>query len=87
VLIKVITAEHKNVLAVPRDSIHFEGSQPHVFRIVNNTLVQTPVKIAGGIVNYNWAEIASGLKAGDVVARNALNNSELKNGLKVKTAK
>ena len=87
VLIKVITAEHKNVLAVPRDSIHFEGSQPHVFRIVDNTLVQTPVKIAGGIVNYNWAEIASGLKAGDVVARNALNSSELKSGLKVKTAK
>jgi hypothetical protein len=38
-------------------------------------------------VNYNWAEITSGLKEGDVVARNATNNSELKDGLKVKTAK
>jgi HlyD family secretion protein len=87
VLITVTTAEHKNVLAVPRDSLHFEGSQPYVFRIVDNRLVQTPVKIAGGIVNYNWAEITSGLNEGDVVARNATNNSELKNGLKVKTAK
>jgi HlyD family secretion protein len=87
VLIKVTTAEHKNVLAVPRDSLHFEGQQPYVFRIVNNALVQTPVKIAGGIVNYNWAEITSGLSQGDVVARNALNNAELKSGLKVKTTK
>ena len=87
VLITVTTAEHKNVLAVPRDSLHFEGSQPYVFRIVDNKLVQTPVKIAGGIVNYNWAEITSGLTEGDVVARNATNNSELKNGLQVKTAK
>ena len=87
VLIRVITAEHKHVLAVPRDSLHFEGAQPYVFRIVDNKLVQTPVKIAGGIVNYNWAEITSGLNEGDVVARNAMNSSELKNGLKVKTAK
>ncbi|HKO17884.1 MAG TPA: efflux RND transporter periplasmic adaptor subunit [Acidobacteriaceae bacterium] len=87
VLITVTTAEHKNVLAVPRDSLHFEGSQPYVFRVVDNKLVQTPVKIAGGIVNYNWAEITSGLSEGDVVARNATNNSELKDGLKVKTAK
>jgi HlyD family secretion protein len=87
VLIKVMTAEHKHVLAVPRDSLHFEGSQAYVFRIVDNKLVQTPVKIAGGIVNYNSAEITNGLNEGDVVARNAINNSELKNGLKVKTAK
>ena len=82
VLIKVTTAEHKHVLAVPRDSLHVEGSQPYVFRVVNDTLVQTPVK-AGGIVNYNWAEISSGLSEGDVVARNATNNRELRNGLKV----
>jgi HlyD family secretion protein len=87
VLISVTTAEHKHVLAVPRDSLHFEGSQPYVFRIVDSKLVQTPVKIAGGIVNYNWAEITSGLDEGDIVARNATNNSELKNGLKIKTAK
>ena len=87
VLIKVITAEHKHVLAVPRDSLHFEGSQPYVFRVIDKALVQTPVKIAGGIVNYNWAEISSGLNEGDVVARNAINNTELRNGLKVKAAK
>jgi HlyD family secretion protein len=87
VLINVTTARHTHVLAVPRDSLHFEGSQPFVLRVVNNTLVQTPVQIAGGIVNYNWAEITSGLKEGDIVARNATNNHELKDGLKVQTAK
>ena len=47
----------------------------------------TPVKVAGGIVNYNWAEITSGLAEGNVVARNAANNRELRNGLKVKATK
>lgn len=87
VTITVTTAEHKNVLAVPRDSLHFEGSQPYVFRVVGGKLVQTPVKITGGILNYNWAEITSGLNEGDVIARNAIDNHELKDGLKVKTAK
>lgn len=87
VLIKVTTAQHKHVLAVPRDTLHIEGSQPYVFRIVNDVLVQTPVQISGGIVNYNWAEITSGLSEGDVVARNASNNRELRNGLKVKPTK
>jgi HlyD family secretion protein len=87
VLITVTTAEHKHVLAVPRDSLHFEGSNAYVFRIVNNTLVQTPVKTAGGIINYNWAEITSGVQQGDEIARNAINNRELKDGLKVKIAK
>lgn len=87
VLIKVTTAQHKHVLAVPRDTLHVEGSQPYVFRIVNDVLVQTPVQISGGIVNYNWAEITSGVSEGDVVARNASNNRELRNGLKVKPTK
>jgi len=87
VLIKVTTAEHRHVLAVPRDSLHFEGQQVYVFRLVDKTLVQTPVKVAGGIVNYNWAEITSGLAEGNVVARNAANNRELRNGLKVKATK
>jgi len=87
VLIKVIAAEHKHVLAVPRDSLHFEGSQPYVFRIIHDMLVQTPVKVAGGILNYNWAEITGGLSEGDVVARNATNNHELKNGLKIRPTK
>jgi HlyD family secretion protein len=87
VLITVTTAEHQHVLAVPRDSLHFEGSNAYVFRIVNNTLVQTPVKTAGGIITYNWAEITSGVQEGDAIARNAINNRELKDGLKVNIAK
>jgi len=53
---------------------------------VNGTLVQTPVETAGGIMNNTWAEITGGLSPGDVVARNAANNRELKSGLKVKPA-
>ena len=87
VTVNVTIAQHRHVLAVPRDSLHFVGPQSFVFRIVNDTLVQTRVDTTGGIVNNDWAEITSGLKEGDVVARNAINNGELKDGLKVKIAK
>jgi HlyD family secretion protein len=82
VTVTVTTAQHQHVLAVPREALHFDGPQPFVFRVIHNKLVRTVVQI--GIVNYNWAEISSGLSEGDVVARNATTNRELTDGLQVK---
>jgi HlyD family secretion protein len=81
VTITVTTALHAHVLAVPRESLHFEGPNPYVFRVVQKKLVKTPVHI--GIVNSNWAEITSGLADGDVVARSASTNRDLSDGLEV----
>ena len=81
VTITVTTAQHSHVLAVPREALHFEGSQPVVFRVVDKKLVKTPVHI--GIVNSNWAEITKGLADGDVVARSATTNRDLSDGLDV----
>jgi HlyD family secretion protein len=87
VTITVTTAQHRHVLAVPRESLHFDGSQPFVYRVIHNKLVKTPVQISGGIVNYNWAEITGGLTEGDVVARNATTNGDLTDGLQVNSIK
>jgi HlyD family secretion protein len=81
VTITVTTAQHTHVLAVPRESLHFDGPDPYVFRVVNNKLARTPVHI--GIVNSNWAEITSGLADGDTVARSATTNRDLSDRLQV----
>ncbi len=75
------TAQHSHALAVPRESLKFDGPHPYVFRVVDRKLVKTPVHI--GIVNSNWAEITSGLSDGDIVARSAASNRDLSDGLEV----
>ena len=39
--VKVTTAQHLHVLSVPREALRFDGTQPYVFRIINNRLVKT----------------------------------------------
>src|SRR6266702_1813591 len=82
VTITVTTAQHMHVRAVPREALRFDNAQPYVFRVINNRLVRTNVKI--GIVNYNWAEITGGLNDGDTVARTATTNRELSDGIEIK---
>jgi HlyD family secretion protein len=82
VIVTVTTREDDNVLSVPREALHTDGPQSYVFRVVNNHLVRTPVQV--GVVNLTRAEITSGLSVKDVVALNALNNTDLINGLAIK---
>jgi HlyD family secretion protein len=82
VTVTVTTREDDNVLSIPREALHTDGPQSYVFRVVNNRLVRTPVQL--GVVNLTRAEITSGLTPKDVVALNALNNTNLTNGLAIK---
>lgn len=82
VTVTVTIANRQHVLVVPHESVHFDGPNAYVFRVINNKLVRTPVEI--GLINDNWVEILSGLREGDIVARNALVNHELTDGLEVK---
>jgi HlyD family secretion protein len=84
VIVTVTTREDDNVLSVPREALHTDGPQSYVFRVVNNHLVRTAVQV--GVVNLTRAEITSGLSVKDVVALNALNNTDLVNGLAIKPA-
>ncbi|HEV2576696.1 MAG TPA: efflux RND transporter periplasmic adaptor subunit [Acidobacteriaceae bacterium] len=85
VTVRVTTAQRNNVLSVPREALHTEGSVNFVYKIVDNKLVRTPVEIApNAVVNLTRAEITSGLNEGDVIALGATSEVDLSNGLHVK---
>lgn len=84
VTVKVTTAQRKNVLSVPREALHTEGSVNFVYKIVNSKLVRTPVEIApNAVVNLTRAEITSGLNEGDLIALGATSEVDLSDGMKV----
>lgn len=84
VTVTVTTQQRFNVLSIPREALHTEPSgRDFVYRIVNNKLVVTQVKV--GVVNLMRVEITSGLTDKDTVALSAANsNRDLSNGLPVK---
>ena len=85
VTVRVTTARHDNVLSVPREALHTEGSVNFVYKIVNKKLVRTPVGIApSAVVNLTRAEITSGLNEGDLIALGATSEVDLSNGMAVK---
>ncbi len=81
VTVTVTTAQHPHVLSLPREALHYEGTQPYVFRVVNNRLVRT--NVATGIINLKDFEVVHGLSEGDIVALNATTPRELSQGLEV----
>ncbi|MEO6803247.1 MAG: efflux RND transporter periplasmic adaptor subunit [Granulicella sp.] len=86
VTVTVTTAQRSDVLSIPREALHTEGSGPtvknYVYRVVDRKLVLTPVQV--GLVNLNRVEITGGLAEKDIVALNATSNRDLSNGLEVK---
>jgi HlyD family secretion protein len=82
VTITVIEQRSDNVLILPREALHTQGSSDYVFRIVGDHLVRTPVQV--GVVNLNHFEIQHGLSPGDKVALRATSDADLSDGLRVK---
>lgn len=82
VIVTVTISQRFNVLSVPRESLHTEGTSDYVYRIIQGKLVRTPVQV--GVQNLNRVEIVSGLTEKDTVALNATSNRDLSNGLGVK---
>jgi HlyD family secretion protein len=82
VTVTVTTSQRFNVLSIPREALHTEGTSDFVYRVVNNKLVRTPVQV--GVVNLTRVEIISGLSEKDTVALSATSNRDLSNGLAVK---
>ena len=85
VTVTVTTEQRNNVLSVPREALHTEGSVNFVYKIVHNRLVRTPVEIApNAIVNLTRAEITSGVSEGDLIALGATSEVDLTDGMQVK---
>jgi HlyD family secretion protein len=83
VTVTVTTSQRFNVLSIPREALHTDGTD-YVYRVVNGKLVRTPV--VPGVVNLTRAEITKGLTDKDTVALSTTSNRELSNGLAVKIA-
>jgi HlyD family secretion protein len=80
--VSVTVSQRFNVLSVPREALHTEGTSDYVYRVVQGKLVRTPVQV--GVLNLTRVEILSGLTEKDTVALNATSNRDLSNGLAVK---
>src|SRR5581483_1086549 len=74
VTVQIITAEHNNVLTMPREALRVDDGTSYVYRIASDELHRQPVKT--GISNLTQVEIAQGLSDNDVVALGSLSVSK-----------
>src|SRR5580700_10788445 len=83
--VTIITAEHRNVLTVPRESVHQDDdSKVYVYQIVDNELQRRYVQTS--ISNLTKVEVTGGLPENALIALGPTNPNAkpLRNGLAVK---
>jgi len=80
--VTIITAEHRDVLTVPREAVRQEDSKTYVYQIVNNELRQRYIQTS--ISNLTEVEVTGGLTENALVALGPTNSKPLHNGLAVK---
>ncbi len=79
VIVTVTIQQHFHVLSIPRAALHTEGTANYIYRLIDGALRRTPVDV--GIVNLDRAEITHGLAENDVVAVNAVDGREFRDGV------
>lgn len=80
--VSVVTAEHKNVLTVPREAVHLEDSTTYVYQIQGDALQRRDVQTS--ISNLTQVEVTAGLTENALVALTSTNAKPLRNGLPVR---
>lgn len=80
--VTIITAEHRDVLTVPREAVRQEDSKAYVYQIVNNELQRRYIQTS--ISNLTEVEVTGGLPENALVALGPTNSKPLRNGLSVK---
>ena len=80
--VTIITAEHRDVLTVPREAVRQEDSKAYVYEIVNNELQRRYIQTS--ISNLTQVEVTGGLPENALVALGPTNSKPLHNGLSVK---
>jgi HlyD family secretion protein len=76
------TSTDPNALTIPRQAVYSEDGKPYVFKVVNGSLVRTPVTT--GIATVSQIAILHGLSDGDLVAVGSTNGQPLSAGVAVK---
>jgi macrolide-specific efflux system membrane fusion protein len=64
--VEIVTEKKENSLVIPTSFIHGVGKNKFVYKVVNNKLTKTNIKI--GVGNYDRSEIQEGLIVDDVIA-------------------
>jgi len=81
VTLTVTTLSKSNVLSIPREALHTDGTQDFVYVIEGSKLRRTYIKV--GALNLIRVEVLGGLTQGQTVALNIIGATQLSNGLHV----
>ncbi len=80
--VTIVTAEHRDVLTLPREAVRLDDSKPYVYQIVNNELRRRTLQTS--ISNLTQVEVTGGVPENTLVALTATNSKPLRDGLPVK---
>ena len=80
--VTVITAEHNDVLTLPREAVRMDDTKPYVFQVVNGELKRRDVEVS--LQNLTQVEITSGLPQHAQVALSSIDAKPLADGARVK---
>ncbi len=83
--VTIITAQHSDVLTLPREAVHQDEEQPYVLQIVNGELKRRNVRVVTS--NLTMAEITDGLPDNAEVALGSLNSQPLRDGSPVRVVR
>jgi|SRR5580658_7514434 HlyD family secretion protein len=80
--VTIITAEHDNVLVVPREAVRVDDSKPYVLQVSGHELKRR--EVGTSLSNLTQVEITHGLAAQDVVALNSWNGKPIGDRTQIK---
>jgi HlyD family secretion protein len=83
--VTIVTAEHQNVLTVPRESVRLDNGKTFVYEIVNDQLQRRDIQTS--ISNLTQVEIASGITDKAQVALASTNSKPLREGTTVRVVR
>jgi len=80
--VTIVTAEHENVLVVPREAVRLDDSKPYVLQVDGHELKRRDVETS--LSNLTQVEVTRGLSARDVVAISSSNGKPIGDRTQVK---
>ncbi|MGH9502656.1 MAG: efflux RND transporter periplasmic adaptor subunit [Terriglobales bacterium] len=83
--VTIVTAEHQNVLIVPREAVHLDDGKTFVYQIVNHDLQRRDIQTS--ISNLTQVEIDGGVPEKALLALASTNSKPLREGATVKVVR
>jgi len=80
--VTIVTAEHDNVLVVPREAVRTDDSKPYVLQVDGHELKRRDVETS--LSNLTQVEVTRGLSAKDMVAISSWNGKPIGDRMQVK---